>query len=79
MITSAGLQFLVFLTELLIAINIDTQDTIPWSVVFVPMYILSIVSIPTCIWNCYRKRSIEVCMYVCIFMYSYLYLHVCNM
>lgn len=60
MIISASLQFLVFLTELLIAINIDTHDTIPWSVVFVPMYILSIVSIPTCIWNCYRKRSIEI-------------------
>ena len=59
MLTSASLQVPIFLTELFISINIDT-NSMPWSAVFTPLYLLWFLSIPSCIWGCYRKRSVEV-------------------
>lgn len=59
MLFTTGLQVIIFVAELLTAVNIDT-NVIPWLAVFSPMYLLSFVSIPFCVWGCYRKRSFEV-------------------
>ena len=56
---SAGLQFLLWLTEVLTAVNIDTRR-MPWTAAFSPLYLLALVSVPACIWGCWRKRRVEV-------------------
>ncbi len=59
MLLSAFLQFPVFLTEILVAINLETERH-QWRAIFTPLYLLSGLSIPACVWSCYRKRAIEV-------------------
>ncbi len=59
MLLSASLQFPVFLTELLVAINLETGRH-QWRAIFTPLYLLSGLSIPVCVWSCYRKRGVEV-------------------
>ena len=73
MLLSVLFQFFLFLTQLLVAINIDTSS-IPWSAAFSPLFILPFLSSPACFWNCYRKRSYEVivCTCNCIFVYMYI-------
>ena len=83
MVVSVLLQFLLFVTELLAVVNIDTGGPIPWSAVFSPLYLLVFASIPTCLWNCYRKRGVEVrvrshdnflnCFYIMVIMFIFLY------
>ena len=60
LIVSAVLQLPLFLTEILIAVNIDSGGVMPWRSVFTPLYLLTILSIPSCIWACWRKRTYEV-------------------
>ncbi len=61
MIVSVLLQLLILITEILVVINLDVYDIpIPWSAVFCPLYLLMFISIPSCIWGCYRKQGIEV-------------------
>ena len=57
LLLSAGLQSLLWVTEVLIAVNIDT-GRLPWSATFSPLYLLAVVSVPACIWNCWRKRRV---------------------
>ena len=60
LIVSAVLQLPLFLTEILIAVNIDSGGVMPWRSVFTPLYLLIILSIPSCVWACWRKRTYEV-------------------
>ncbi len=61
MISSVILQSLIILMEVMGVVNLDVGGApIPWSAVFGPAYLLMIVSIPSCIWGCYRKQGIEV-------------------
>jgi hypothetical protein len=74
MFLSVTLQFFLFLAELLISINIATGSPIPWVAVFIPFYIMCFVSIPTCIWNCYRKRSVEIEIFAMTFLLQFIFL-----
>ena len=59
LVLSPILQLPVFLTELLVAINLDTGDHL-WRAIFTPLYILLPLYLLPCIWSCLRKRSVEV-------------------
>lgn len=60
MVQSLILQFILFVTEILLAVNLDT-GRILWAAVFIPLYILALISIPSCILSCcIRKCSVEV-------------------
>lgn len=66
MIISVCLQLYIIWVEIMTVVNLDVGDTpIPWSAVFSPIYILMLISIPSCIWGCYRKRGVEVCKTSC--------------
>jgi hypothetical protein len=58
LILSPLLQLPVFLTELLVAINLDTGAHL-WRAIFTPLYILPLLYILPCIWGVYRKRSVD--------------------
>ena len=60
LLLSAALQFPVFLTELLVVINIETSRH-QWRAIFIPLYFLSGAAIIPCVWACWRKRSVDVC------------------
>ena len=60
LLLSAALQFPVFLTELLVVINIETSRH-QWRAIFTPLYFLSGAAIIPCVWACWRKRSVDVC------------------
>ena len=61
MLQFAILQFPIFLTELLIVVNIESNGRHSWTAIFTPMYVLSFLSIGACILSCCIKRfSVEV-------------------
>lgn len=61
MLLSSLLQFVVFVEEVLVAINLDLNGRLSWPAVFVPLYILSVVSLVACIFSCCTKRcNVEV-------------------
>ena len=59
LLLSVGLQSLLWVAEVLIAVNIDTGG-LPWSAAFSPLYLLAVASVPACIWSCWRRRRVEV-------------------
>ena len=58
MLLSATLQLPVFIAELLVVINIETGAH-SWRAVFTPLYLLCALSIPACVWECWRGRGVE--------------------
>ena len=55
MLQYAILQVPVFLTELLVVINIESNSRHSWTAIFTPLYILSFLSIAACILSCCIK------------------------
>ena len=75
MLQFAILQFPIFLTELLIVVNIESNGRHSWTAIFTPMYILSFLSIAACILSCCVKRfSVEVKINIMNSYYCYLIL-----
>ena len=61
MLQSSILQFIVFIEEVLLAVNLDLGGCLSWPAVFVPLYVLSVVSVVACIFSCCAKRcNVEV-------------------
>ncbi len=61
MLQSSLLQFIIFVEEILIAINLDLNGRLSWPAVFVPLYVLSVVSLAACILSCALKKcNVEV-------------------
>lgn len=56
MLQSSLLQFIIFVEEILIAINLDLNGRLSWPAVFVPLYVLSVVSLAACILSCALKK-----------------------
>ena len=76
MLLSVFFQSFLFITQLLIAVNIDTSS-MPWSVTLSPLFLLPFFSVPSCLWNCYRKRSYEVSnesLYIFTILYTHVYI-----
>ena len=71
MLQYAILQVPVFLTELLVVINIESNSRHSWTAIFTPLYILSFLSIAACILSCCIKVfTVEVEMKLNIIPYS---------
>jgi len=61
MVFSTLQQFLLFLGELLIAVNLDMGGALSWGATFTPFYLLVVLSSVSCILNCLFKRlNVEV-------------------
>lgn len=56
LLNSAFLQFVVFIEEILIAINLDLNGRLSWPAIFTPLYILSVISLVSCVFSCCLKR-----------------------
>ena len=71
MLQFAILQFPIFLTELLVVVNIESNGQHSWTAIFTPMYVLSLLSIGACILSCCIKRfSVEVKIHVTSLFYT---------
>lgn len=53
------LHMLLFIFEILVCINLD-RKIYAWRVMFMPLYVLSSVSIIACVWGFRHDRSVEV-------------------
>ena len=61
MLQSAILQLVIFVQEILLAINLDLRGRLSWAAIFTPLYVLFVVSIAGCIFSCCIKNcSVEV-------------------
>lgn len=61
MISSAILQLVLLISEILIAINLDRTEKLSWSAIFTPLYLLTCLSISACVLSCCLKRcNVEV-------------------
>lgn len=61
MVLSFILHIPLFLTELLVVINIEADSVHSWTAIFSPMYLLSILCIGSCVLSCCLKRcNVEV-------------------
>lgn len=62
MISSAILQFVLLISEILIAVNLDMNGKLYWLAIFSPLYLLVILCVFSCVLSCcYLKRcNVEV-------------------
>lgn len=61
MIQSALLQLVIFVEEILIAVNLDLNGRLSWGAIFTPFYMLFVFSIAGCIFSCcIKKINVEV-------------------
>ena len=61
MIICLALHLLLFMFELLVCINLGLGGKhYPWRLTFMPLYVLSLLSIIACIWGFRHDRSFEV-------------------
>lgn len=59
------LQLLILVFELLLALRLDGHSAMPWRVVFVPLFILTVFALVSCIFSCVNERSVEVSQCKC--------------
>lgn len=57
------LHMLLFIFEILVCINLD-KKLYAWRIMFMPLYVLSSVSIIACVWGFRHDRSVEVSMII---------------
>ena len=60
MLISFSTNLVLFLFEIIVCDKLESQNKIPWSICFIPMFILSLISIGTCIWSIRHDRSYEI-------------------
>ena len=61
MVGSTTLYILLAFYEVLVCTRIDSSaPRFPWTLVFIPLYFLAIISIPMCLWAVRNERSFEV-------------------
>ena len=61
MIICLALHLLLLMFEIFVCINLGGGQMFPWRLMFMPLYVLSSLSIITCIWGFRHDRSVEVC------------------
>ncbi|XP_029206724.1 transmembrane protein 185A-like [Acropora muricata] len=59
MIISLVLHLLLLLFEIFVCINLGGSHHFPWRLMFMPLYVLSSLSIVACIWGFRHERSVE--------------------
>lgn len=61
LIETSVIHFFLFVTEVLLAVNLDLGGQLSWSAIFTPLYVLIFISLPGCILSCcVRKCNVEV-------------------
>ena len=61
MIICLALHLLLLMFEIFVCINLGGGQQFPWRLMFMPLYVLSSLSIIACIWGFRHDRSVEVC------------------
>ena len=61
MIICLALHLLLVMFEIFVCINLGGGQHFPWRLMFMPLYVLSSLSIIACIWGFRHDRSVEVC------------------
>jgi len=61
MIICLALHLLLLMFEIFVCINLGGGKVFPWRLMFMPLYVLSSLSIIACIWGFRHDRSVEVC------------------
>ena len=59
MIICLALHLLLLMFEILVCINLSGKQY-PWRLMFMPLYVLSCLSVIACIWGFRHDRSVEV-------------------
>lgn len=60
MIVSSVLQLPLFVTELMVVINLENGGLFRWTAVFTPLYFLALLSIAPVLWSCCLKRTFDI-------------------
>lgn len=60
MLISFATNTMLFSFELIACEKLDAHKTTPWSICFIPLYALSLISIGSCIWSIRYDRSYEI-------------------
>ena len=60
MLLSFTTNSLLFLFELIACEKLEASRNTPWSICFIPLYALSLISIGSCIWSIRYNRSYEI-------------------
>ena len=60
MIICLALHLLLLMFEIFVCINLGGGKVFPWRLMFMPLYVLSSLSIIACIWGFRHDRSVEV-------------------
>ena len=60
MIICLALHLLLLTFEIFVCINLGSGKAFPWRLMFMPLYVLSSLSIIACIWGFRHDRSVEV-------------------
>lgn len=60
MLISFSTNLILFMFEVILCDKLETNRNVPWSICFIPLYILSLISIGTSIWSIRYDRSYEI-------------------
>lgn len=63
MIICLALHLLLLMFEIFVCVNLGGGRHFPWRLMFMPLYVLSSLSIIACVWGFRHDRSVEVSSY----------------
>jgi hypothetical protein len=66
MLLSFASNLILFLFELIVCEKLESQNSLPWTFCFIPLFLLSLVSVGTLVWSIRFNRSYEIEMFCAI-------------
>ena len=73
MLISLATHLLLLMFELLVADNLESKRHL-WILVFVPLVLISLISIPICIWSVRHDRSLELELFCAVNLLQFIFL-----
>lgn len=74
MLISFSSNLILFIFEVVVCEKLETASPISWSICFIPLFILSLVSIGTCIWSIRHDRSYEMELFCSLNLLQFLFI-----
>ena len=74
MILSFATNLVLLLFELIVCEKLESRNTLPWSYCFLPLYLLSLVSVATFIWSIKYARSYEIELFFSANMLQFIFI-----